>query len=297
MDARSASFYEQINNFRDGEGIILNISTEEEENLENYLSGYAKESGEWTPVDNNCTKPITSWINKNFDKKIKSYLPSNVKIDIINNGMGKETTWHPQSENGTNNQSNSDSSTNYDDPEIPSSISPFYLGPDSDPEEEEEEVPEPEPEPEPEPQEPEEEGSGAAYQKACDANGKNCVCVSGNCPPGDASSGVDDPEDIFQKYIASKIISRMLKQGESDQPPVFKDNSTGPNGVIIFYRNPYYRGKDPMKTLIKEGHSGRGFMFVRNPFAPPPNYNPYNSTADSWFHSGFNRGEIGPGWE
>lgn len=52
-----------------------------------------------------------------------------------------------------------------------------------------------------------------------------------------------------------------------------------------------------MKTLIKEGHSGRGFMFVRNPFAPPADYNPHNSTADFWFHSGFNRGEIGPGWE
>jgi len=93
------------------------------------------------------------------------------------------------------------------------------------------------------------------------------------------------------------ILTKMLKQGENDQPPVFTDNSTGPNGATMFYRNPYYINKDPMKTLIIEGHSGRGFMFVRNPFAPPADYNPYNSTADSWFHSGFNRGEIGPGWE
>jgi len=39
--------------------------------------------------------------------------------------------------------------------------------------------------------------------------------------------------------------------------------------------------------------SGRGFMFVRNPFAAPGGAS-WRSTADYWFHSGFNRGEIGP---
>jgi hypothetical protein len=41
------------------------------------------------------------------------------------------------------------------------------------------------------------------------------------------------------------------------------DNSTGPNGVIMFFRNPYYINKDPMKTLIIEGHNGRGFISGR----------------------------------
>jgi hypothetical protein len=53
-----------------------------------------------------------------------------------------------------------------------------------------------------------------------------------------------------------------------------------------------------MKELMWEIENADGTRgYVRNPFAPPPNYNPHNSTADSWFHSGFNRGEIGPGWE
>jgi hypothetical protein len=76
------------------------------------------------------------------------------------------------------------------------------------------------------------------------------------------------------------------------------DNSTGPNGATMFFRNPYYINKDPMKELMWEIENEDGTRgYVRNPFAPPADYNPYNSTADFWFHSGFNRGEIGPGWE
>ncbi len=53
-----------------------------------------------------------------------------------------------------------------------------------------------------------------------------------------------------------------------------------------------------MKEVIWETKNTDGTRgYVRNPFAPPADYNPYNSTADFWFHSGFNRGEIGPGWE
>ena len=37
-------------------------------------------------------------------------------------------------------------------------------------------------------------------------------------------------------------------------------------------------------------------VFVRNPFAPPGEGRDWRSTADYWFHSGFNRGEIGPDW-
>jgi len=63
----------------------------------------------------------------------------------------------------------------------------------------------------------------------------------------------------------------------------------------MFYRNPYYINKDPMKTLIKEGHSGRGFMFVRNPFAPK-NGVLWSNTYEMWQMRGFFQPEVDP-WE
>jgi hypothetical protein len=45
--------------------------------------------------------------------------------------------------------------------------------------------------------------------------------------------------------------------GGGDEPPLFKDNSTGPNGATMFFRNPYYVNKNLMKTLSKEGYGGR----------------------------------------
>lgn len=112
-------------------------------------------------------------------------------------------------------------------------------------------------------------------------------------------------------YVAGMVVEAVVKQripvygqvnyhpvpGENDQPPVFKDNFTGPNGAIMFYRNPYYINKDPMKTLIIEGHSGRGFMFVRNPFAPGAEYEYDHTTAEKTTESKFNPGNIDPYFE
>ena len=85
----------------------------------------------------------------------------------------------------------------------------------------------------------------------------------------------------------------MLRQEpEGDNRPFIKYSD---GGHTIFIRNPFYQQVDPMRSVIRHGHSGRGFMFVRNPFAAPGGFS-YRSTADYWFHSGFNRGEIGPGW-
>lgn len=33
-------------------------------------------------------------------------------------------------------------------------------------------------------------------------------------------------------------------------------NSTGPNGAIMIYRNPYYINKDPLKTILLDGDNG-----------------------------------------
>ena len=66
----------------------------------------------------------------------------------------------------------------------------------------------------------------------------------------------------------SNILAKMLKRGESEQPPVFIDNSTGPNGAIMIYQNPYYVNKDPLKAIFFDGNDGSGRpMIYRNPFA------------------------------
>jgi len=56
-----------------------------------------------------------------------------------------------------------------------------------------------------------------------------------------------------------------------------------------------FRGKDPMKTLIKEGHNGRGFMFVRNPFAPKDGVL-WSNTYEMWQMRGITQPEVDP-WE
>ena len=74
----------------------------------------------------------------------------------------------------------------------------------------------------------------------------------------------------------------------------YKDDSMGPNSRSVFVRNPYYLNNDPIKSILIDGSDGSGRpLFVRNPFAAPGGTS-WRSTADYWFHAGFNRGEVGP---
>jgi len=101
--------------------------------------------------------------------------------------------------------------------------------------------------------------------------------------------------DKMQSFFASRILRKMLREDpEEDERPFIKYND---EGYAVFVRNPFYRQVDPIKSIIKHGHNGRGFMFVRNPFAAPPEYNPFVSTADFWFNSDFNRGNVDPYWQ
>ena len=130
-----------------------------------------------------------------------------------------------------------------------------------------------------------------------DCDSGSCWCVSGNCAgamSGNMPSNPDEDLDSVQQHLAFNILKKMLRlEEDSEEKPFEKYES---NGYIVFVRNPFYRQKDPLKTIIKHGHNGRDFMFVRNPFATPPEYNPFVSTADFWFNSGFNRGNIDPYW-
>ena len=67
----------------------------------------------------------------------------------------------------------------------------------------------------------------------------------------------------------NNILAKMLKLGESEQPPFFTDTSTGPNGAVKIYRNP---------------------------FVQPPIGSIFSNTAETLFNSNFNPGNIDPIW-
>ena len=107
----------------------------------------------------------------------------------------------------------------------------------------------------------------------------------------------EDVSDAIQKILMTNILAKMLKRGESEQPPFFTDTSTGPNGVIMIFRNPYYVNKDPLKTILFDGGNGSGRpMIYRNPFVPGAEYGYDSTTYEKWQQSGFIQPEVDP-WE
>ncbi|MCR4799497.1 MAG: hypothetical protein K5860_03220 [Bacteroidales bacterium] len=128
----------------------------------------------------------------------------------------------------------------------------------------------------------------------------SCHCVlncagtgSGNMP----SDPEEDPSNAIQKILMSNILAKMLKRGESEQPPVFVDTGTGPNGTIKIYRNLYYVSKDPLKTILFNGDNGSGKpMIYRNPFVPGAEYGYDATTYDKWQQSGFVQPNVDPYW-
>ncbi|MBP5591863.1 hypothetical protein J6Y50_08460, partial [bacterium] len=129
----------------------------------------------------------------------------------------------------------------------------------------------------------------------------SCQCVSGNCSGatgGNTSSDPDqDPSNAIQRILMTNILAKMLKRGESEQPPVFVDTGTGPNGAIKIYRNPYYINKDPLKTILFDGDNGSGKpMIYRNPFVPGAEYGYDSTTYEKWQQSGFVQPDVDPYW-
>ena len=106
-----------------------------------------------------------------------------------------------------------------------------------------------------------------------DSEGNIIACEGDGCEDlGAESSYPSDPNNVsdkLQNFLLQNLLKRMLKRENSNQGPVLMDRSTGPNGSIIFYRNPYYVNKDPMKSLFICGTDGAGRpILIRNPFAP-----------------------------
>ena len=126
----------------------------------------------------------------------------------------------------------------------------------------------------------------------CDMILEYCVgCPSSNYP----SDPDKDPSNAIQKILMSNILSKMLKRGESEQPPFFTDTSTGPNGAIMIYRNPYHINKDPLKTILFYEDNGSGKpMIYRNPFVPGAEYWYNSTTYEKWQQSGFPQTNVDP---
>ena len=108
--------------------------------------------------------------------------------------------------------------------------------------------------------------------------------------------GGDDPIDKLQNLILQEMLTKLLKIKTDEQHPTITDNSTGPNGAIIFYKNPYYVSKDPMKSIFVDGNDGSGRpILIRNPFAPK-NGVLWSNTYEMWQARGFFMPEVDP-WE
>ena len=69
------------------------------------------------------------------------------------------------------------------------------------------------------------------------------------------------------------------------------------NGHKVFFFNPYYRGKDPMKQIFWKTKNADGINgFIRNPFAPGAEYGYDATTYEKWQQSGFTQTNVDPFW-
>ena len=274
MDVSSAQNYALTNIFRDGEGFILSISENDEKELAQYLNNYAKENGKWTPI-NNCTQPIQSWLNEKYGKDLSSYFPSSLKTDLTDSGMvEKQSTKYEKGNKIASGSIKLEDGTTlqYEQYKTAQGLMVVKYS----------------------------DGTTVLMDKY----GNKIILREGEkveelkaedlaYPTPDGS----DPSDTIQNVMMLNILAKMLKRGESEQPPFFTDTSTGPNGVIMIFRNPYYVNKDPLKTILFDGGNGSGRpMIYRNPFVPGAEYGYDSTTYEKWQQSGFIQPEVDP-WE
>ena len=274
MHIDSIENYLNQNTYRMGEGIILEISPEQEQELENYLESLPQEKGHYNLFFNNCGQVALKGI-KQVNNGKQSFLPvspfgvawllklssltSNVYnqygkfvgVELIRLSNGVFLTYEK-----------------YENPD--GSITRKYS-----------------------------DGSVVNIDK----NGKKTILEEGENIEDLKADGLaypapdgEDPSDAIQNVIMINILTEMLKHGENEQPPFFTDTSTGPNGAIMIYRNPYYVNKDPLKEIFFDGDNGSGKpMIYRNPFVPTSAEYGYDATTyEKWQQSGFVQPEVDP---
>ena len=111
----------------------------------------------------------------------------------------------------------------------------------------------------------------------------------------------DSSEDKSQSYFANQFIKKILEMREKknffemmeEAGPIIKYDD---NGRKVFILNPYYREKDPLKTIFFDGNDGSGRpMIYRNPYVPANAEYGYDSTTyEKWQKSGFPQTNVDP---
>ena len=304
MNVDSIENYLNENTFRMGEGIILNISADKEVKLENYLKSlpqnipprkylwynlsHKDKKGYWL-TSNNCGQVALREISKATGYQFNPVtLPEAVAREVFDSPLNRGKRWYAP----TRKDKKKDKAPQT---EIQASADP-------------------------------EDGATADFSRVVNwihmvqnsdgsrtytlANGDKVtvgpdgtiIKCQGDCtqtPEGASftekypSDPYEDTSDAIQKVLMNNILAKMLKRGENEQPPVFIDNSTGPNGAIMIYRNPYYINKDPLKNILILGYDGSKPIFVRNPLAFPTSKT-WSNTYEKWQQSGFVQPEVDP---
>ena len=81
-----------------------------------------------------------------------------------------------------------------------------------------------------------------------------------------------------------------------DEGPVIKYDED--NGRKIFFFNPYYKGKDPLKEIFWGTKNADGTNgFVRNTFTPKGEYGYDATTYEQWQNKGFIQTNVDPYFE
>jgi len=267
--------YLNKNTWRYAEGMILKMSPEQEQNLENYLMNlpadldytilnavlyFFEENPGYSASVNNCAQVVFRKIAEIFERDMGIVLPETAKEWLFKEDLVEGIKQYPAEE--------------------ADGISKETLG------------------------ELVNELLGKAKQKLkklINSNkNKDDSCSGDNC---DAKDTLDekypyDPDSItnqFQIIFLNNILKYKLRLSQEEQPPFFTDTSTGPNGVIMIYKNPYYVNKDPLKTILFDGNNGSGKpMIYRNPFVSGAEYGYDSTTYEKFQQKGFIQPEVDP---
>ena len=272
MNIDSIDNYMNKNTWRTGEGMILNediVSKDVEEKLENYLKNLPQQTkGIYNLIDNNCGQVVLRELGEILDRYVSIASPKEAKEWLIKEDLVKAIKKY----SAGNLDGLSEEILN----QLLDTILKIFrqINPDFFDEEH--------------------KGKTDTEDASCSGTGKGCNGkdnADGNYP-----FDPDKTIDKFQIIFLNNILKYKLRLFQEEQPPVFIDTSTGPNGAIKIYRNPYYVNKDPLKAIFFDGNDGTGKpMIYRNPFVPKNAEYGYDSTTyEKWQQKGFVQPEVDP---
>jgi RHS repeat-associated protein len=267
MHIDSIENYLNENTYRTGEGMILDISEEEERELENYLKNLPQTKGVYDLENNNCGQVVIRELGKILDKDVSITSPKEAKEWLLAEELVKAIKkYYAGKSDGLSE-------------EIINKLIDLILKKKK--------------ESNPDSLNKRHKGTVETDEASCSGNGEGC---NGKDDPDEVYPyDPDDNIDQFQIIFLNNILKYKLRLSPEEVPPFFTDTSTGPNGTIKIYRNPYYVNKDPLKTILFDGNNGSGKpMIYRNPFVPGAEYGYESTTYEKWQQKGFVQPEVDP---